>query len=71
VRFKASRSTTARLEVMDLTGRILANLHDGPVDQGATYQYTFDVAGLPPGIYIARLTGADGTTEAVKMSLVK
>jgi hypothetical protein len=71
VRFRASSTTNARLEVMDLTGRILAILHDGPVDKGATYQYTFDVDGLPPGIYIARLTGADAPMLTVKMMLVK
>ncbi len=71
VRFRAATSTNARLEVMDATGRILAILHDGPVDKGATYQYTFDVDGLSAGIYIARLTGADGSMETVKMSLVK
>lgn len=71
VRFTASSSTSSRLQVMDATGRIIATLHDGPVDTGATYTYQFEAGDLPAGMYIARLTGDDATQEIVKMILVR
>jgi len=71
VSFRATHSTDAQLVVMDLTGRVIATLHDGRVEEGATYRYTFDVADLPAGIYVARLTGADATMETVKMILTR
>ena len=49
-----------RVEVFDAVGRRVALLHDGPLTAGP---HLFDVGGtaLPSGVYVARITGAQGT----------
>ncbi|HLA64031.1 MAG TPA: T9SS type A sorting domain-containing protein, partial [Rhodothermales bacterium] len=49
-----------RVEVFDGLGRRVAVLHDGTLGAGA-HTLWLDVAALPPGLYVARAAGADGT----------
>jgi acyl-homoserine lactone acylase PvdQ len=55
VRFQAD--SDARLDVLDLLGRRVATLHDGPVAGTATAR--LDASSLAPGLYVLRLVTAD------------
>ncbi|MFA7332295.1 MAG: T9SS type A sorting domain-containing protein [Candidatus Delongbacteria bacterium] len=59
----------ARLAVYDLAGRQVAVLADG-LQAAGTHQLNFDAAGLPAGLYLARLE-ADGHSQTQKLLLVK
>ena len=48
----------ARVDVLDVLGRRVTVLHDGPAAAGQTA--TLDAAALPAGVYMIRLTTADG-----------
>ena len=49
----------ARLDVLDLLGRRVATLHDGPVAAGQSV--SLDAAALPAGVYVLRLASEAGT----------
>jgi hypothetical protein len=53
--FTAAESGPARLEVYNPGGTRVSLLFEGPVEAGKTYQYTFDGAALPAGLYVGRL----------------
>lgn len=57
VRFALGTSGNARLAVLDLLGREVALLHDGPVAAGETMA-RFDASALPAGVYVLRLAAA-------------
>ena len=59
----------ARLAVYDLAGRQVAVLADG-LQAAGSHQVSFDAAGLPAGLYLARLE-ANGHSETQKLLLVK
>ena len=67
VTFRFAAEASVRLAVVDLLGREVAVLHDGPVtgDQTAT----LDASRLAPGVYVARLTG--GGAHAVQTFVVR
>ncbi|HYE58762.1 MAG TPA: MnhB domain-containing protein, partial [Rhodothermales bacterium] len=50
----------ARLAVLDLLGREVALLTEGLLAAG-THTATWNAAGVPPGVYVARLTGSGQT----------
>lgn len=69
--FSAGFDTHARLVVLDVNGREAARLFDGPVDSNTPYSVNFDAGKLHAGIYIARLTGPDGTGISATVLLVR
>jgi len=50
-----------RVEVLDVLGRRVALLHDGPLPAGRAEPMTLDGHDLPPGVYVVRATGASFT----------
>jgi hypothetical protein len=74
IRFDLPRPAHVRLAVYDLRGRELVRLVDGPLDAGdhVVRWDGRDRAGaiLPAGVYVARL-GAEGTSDALKLTLTK
>lgn len=62
VRFETPSAAPVRLAVYDAIGREVAVLHDGPLAEG-THALSFDVADLPAGVYIARLTSPTGAAS--------
>jgi hypothetical protein len=54
VELKLDESAYVRVVVLDISGRIVANLQDGKLTEGA-YQFTFDATNLPRGIYLAKV----------------
>ncbi len=67
--FTLSGMAHVSLRVYDMLGREIAVLADASMRAG-THRATFDAAGLPGGMYIARLESG-GKTETRKMMLVK
>ena len=63
------RAQTVRLEVFDLLGRPVAQLHDGSLPAGVT-EIPFDATGLAAGVYLARLR-ADNLVVARKALYLK
>ena len=68
LRFAVAEQTEATLVVYDALGREVARPVDGAVT-GAV-EASFDAAGLPAGVYVARLT-TDTGTETVRLSVVR
>jgi hypothetical protein len=54
VELKLDESAYVRVVVLDISGRIVANLQDGKLTEGA-YQFTFNATNLPRGIYLAKV----------------
>jgi hypothetical protein len=67
--YTLAETSTVRLAVYDVAGRQVAVLSDGLQTSG-THQVNFDAAGLPAGLYLARLE-ANGRSETQKLLLVK
>jgi hypothetical protein len=61
--FTAAEDGPARLEVYNATGTAVRLLFEGQVESGKPYGYTFDGAGLPPGVYVGRLTTGNRVTH--------
>lgn len=59
------RSQTVSIEVFDLTGRRVAELHRGALAAGS-HTFTFRAESLPAGVYLVRVTGEQfSTTRSV------
>ncbi|MCB1048434.1 MAG: T9SS type A sorting domain-containing protein, partial [Calditrichaeota bacterium] len=69
IRLAMPETGPARVTVHDMTGRLVAVLHDGILSRGS-HEIIFDGAGLPSGIYIYRAE-AVGQSQTRKMMLVK
>lgn len=69
LRWRQEATAALRLEVLDLLGRSVALLHDGPAAAGE-HEAAFDGAGLPSGVYMTRLSG-EGRMETGKLLLLK
>ena len=57
VNLSVDRAQDVRVEVLDLLGRRVAVLHDGPVVAGAPVAVRVSAAGLPSGVYVVRAAG--------------
>ena len=68
LRFAVAEQTEATLVVYDALGREVARPVEGTVS-GAV-EASFDASALPAGLYVARLTTAQGT-ETVRLSVVR
>jgi flagellar hook assembly protein FlgD len=74
VAFELPTDGQARLEIVDLRGRRVAVLHDGPLTAGR-HELEWrgrdqDGVGVAGGVYLARLVTAGGS-RTVKLSLAK
>ena len=67
--FTLARASEARLTVVDLLGREVAVLFDGPAAAGRT-DATFDASRLPAGVYVARLAAA-GMATTTRVTVVR
>jgi glycosidase len=67
--FAIPAAGAVRLEVFDVLGRRVAVLVDERLRAGS-YQGTLSAAGLPSGVYVARLTAA-GRTATTKLTLAR
>jgi aminopeptidase N len=69
VRFTLPLRAEARLEVIDLLGRVVGRLHDGIAERGFT-EVRWEAGGLPSGVYFVRLRSG-GRTATVKAVLAR
>ena len=60
---------SASVAVVDLLGRRVALLHDGPLSAGP-HALQIDAAALPPGLYVVRATTATGATS-LRLAVVR
>ncbi len=51
------RDQTVRVELVDVAGRRVAVLHDGPLAGGVEHRFTLDGRGLPSAVYFVRVQG--------------
>jgi hypothetical protein len=54
IAYIADEPADVRIEALDITGRLVRQIKNGTVDQGA-HSAHFDVRGLPPGVYLIRI----------------
>jgi hypothetical protein len=69
ISFQLPTDGTVRLQVFDITGRVVATLVDGPMSAG-THQVRFEGANLPSGLYLYRIETAVGR-QTRRMTLLK
>ena len=67
IQYEVRERTQVHLEVMDLLGRKIVTLVEGPMGVG-THDVVFNAEGLPSGIYLARLT-IDSRAQTSKIIL--
>jgi len=67
--FKAANSAKTTVEVMDLTGKKVADVFVGAVEAGASYVVNFDVSNLATGVYTYRLI--NGTEVKVDRLIIR
>ena len=68
VRLDAPAGEAVRVEVFDLLGRRVVTLHDGPVQDAATFG--LDAGALPSGLYLVRASGESGQST-VRLSVAR
>lgn len=69
IKFETPISSNVKLKVFDITGRQVASLVNGALGAGS-YEYTFDAAKLPSGIYFYSLIIGE-FSETKRMILMK
>ncbi len=69
VEFRIDRRREVRLEIVDVTGRRVADLVDGPLGPGV-HRVSVDASGWPSGVYLYRLR-SEGAMAVKKMVLTK
>jgi hypothetical protein len=60
ITYRVNRGGSVRLELYDVTGRLIRSLLDGPVPAGEQTA-RFDAAGIPTGVYFLRLAAPEVT----------
>jgi hypothetical protein len=60
-----------RLGVYDLSGRKVTDLFEGAIKGQIGYEFAFDAAALPSGVYVARLSSMSGGSTEAKMVVVR
>ncbi len=71
IEFSLTMTSEVSMEIIDVTGKLIAVPFKGTVEEGQVYQIPFDGSKLASGIYICRLTGQDGVIETTKLVLTK
>jgi hypothetical protein len=66
--FKTVNSAPATLDIFDMSGRKVADVYSGTVEQGHTYQVSFDTEALAAGIYMYRFT--NGSDVQIKRLII-
>ena len=61
---------SVRVEVLDLLGRAVATLHDGPLAADGAHRLAVPTAGLAPGVYVVRAVG-EGFSLAERITVTR
>ncbi len=70
IKFSLRAAGQISLKVYNLSGDLISILAEDQFGVGE-HQFTFSANGLPSGIYFCRLTTANGSSQTMKMTLVK
>ncbi len=54
-----------------MSGRVLATIFDGAMQQNVPYLIDFDASKMQSGIYIARLVGEDGISQHSTLVVIR
>ncbi|QQS29323.1 MAG: T9SS type A sorting domain-containing protein [Sphingobacteriales bacterium] len=71
ITFTALKAEQMYLSVFAVDGREVAVLFDGMTGEETPYEFVFDATELPSGTYYAMLRRADGTTQQIKLMVVR
>lgn len=71
ITFQLEHATNVRLEVLDLEGRTVQVVYDGPVAAGQSYSQEVNPEGMSAGVYFYRLAAENGQFATGKMVLMK
>ncbi len=69
IAFSLDHETLARIDIYDCLGRYIQTLTDRNLSAGH-YSVSFDAAGLPSGMYFAKLV-TDSNSSVIKLNLIK
>lgn len=61
ISFMSQNEGRLSLQIMDMTGRIVADLFNNSVEAGVVYKTDFDASTLPAGVYMVRLNSGNQT----------
>lgn len=67
----SSHTTNAKLSIVDLSGRVIATVFEGAMQENTPYYIDFDASKMQSGMYIARLIGDDGAAKHSTLIVVK
>jgi len=70
-RIASAHSTRATLSIMDLSGRVVATVFEGAMQENTPYYIDFDASKMQSGMYVARLIGDDGVAKHSTLIVVK
>ena len=61
--FRGNEKGKVNVSLYDISGRLIQNLYNGAIDNGAVKQLYADTRKMKPGVYIVRVTTSTGTTQ--------
>ena len=61
--FTGNEKGKVNVSLYDISGRLIQNLYNGAIDNGAVKQLYADTRKMKPGVYIVRVTTSTGTTQ--------
>ena len=70
VRFTLNAPADVSVSVVDVTGRVVARIHEGALGAGP-HALRLDVRGLASGVYLVRVSGAGGVAAAQRVSVAR
>jgi len=71
IQFSLPRSEKARVEIMNMEGRLLAAPFDGKVNENELTTVKFEAGSLPEGMYFCRMTTGSGVMQNRKLMLLR
>lgn len=67
---RLDRAESVTVDLVDLLGRRVAVLHDGPLTGGVAHRFVLATGGLPAGVYVVRVEGA-GLRETRRVTVAR
>jgi hypothetical protein len=71
VGFTVPRAGSARLELYDVSGRLVAARPERRFEAAGRYAESWDVSAVPSGVYVVRLVASSGETATTRWTLVR
>jgi len=71
IEVSVAQAGNVQLEVLDMSGRIVSQIHDGFMQAQQQYVFDFDASNLSGGMYLMRLTSNNSGIQVKKLVLSK